>query len=364
MSAFSLLLLVASHCIAALTMTKPRFGKKTTALIWGSYVALFIVMGITKCDVAVGFFISFTVYVILFFVSSVGSFNSRLFSLLTYSITAIVYVSTIFKFSLEYQTFVWFVILPICGLGLLLLILIKVFLPQFNKVQSHLDYMYKPYNLLNSLFLILIVMEGLYPFKLSLENKAGLILYLLTLIIYYMTFIIMFRNIIQISETKKWYDLANNDPLTGLHNRTAYLTYVDMLYKQHEEEPPSADKYALLCLDINNFRQVNEERGRNEGDIVLQNTAETLQNVFNFPNSKFFRLSGDEFVVVTEDIDKDTLLSCINKINIHLDDQLNISMSIGMAFIDFKNYDPVNQAYKTADKMMYRIKQQWYKTNR
>ena len=97
---------------------------------------------------------------------------------------------------------------------------------------------------------------------------------------------------------------------------------------------------------------------------LLQNTAETLQNVFNFPNSKFFRLSGDEFVVVTEDIDKDTLLSCINKINIHLDDQLNISMSIGMAFIDFKNYDPVNQAYKTADKMMYRIKQQWYKTNR
>ena len=364
MSTFSLLLLVASHCIAALTMTKPRFGKKTTALIWGSYVLLFIVMGISRCDVAVGFFISFTTYVILFFVSSVGSFNSRLFSLLTYSITAIVYVSTIFKFSLEHRTFVWFVILPICCLGLLLFVLIKVFLPRFNQVQNHLDSMYKPYNLLNSLFLILIVMEGLYPFKLSLDNKAGLVMYVLTLIIYYVTFIIMFRNIIQISETKKWYDLANNDPLTGFHNRTAYLTYVDILYEQYKDEPPYENKYALLCLDINSFRQVNEERGRKEGDMVLKNTAAILQNVFHFPHTKFFRLSGDEFVIVTEDINEDTILSCINKINIYLDDQLNISMSIGMAFINFKNYDPVNQAYKTADKMMYRIKQQWYKSDR
>ena len=96
------------------------------------------------------------------------------------------------------------------------------------------------------------------------------------------------------------------------------------------------------------------------GKRIEEGTALSVHKLASGP------LGGDQQIgamIVTEDIDKDTLLSCINKINIHLDDQLNISMSSGMAFIDFKNYDPVNQAYKTADKMMYRIKQQWYKNN-
>ena len=62
MGIFSLLILVAAHCIAALSLTKPRFNKKITALIWSGYVGLFIIMGLVKCDVAIGFFISFSVY--------------------------------------------------------------------------------------------------------------------------------------------------------------------------------------------------------------------------------------------------------------------------------------------------------------
>ena len=360
---FSLLFLVAAHCIAALSMTRPKFGKKITALIWLSYIGLFFFLGIIKCDVSTGFFITFPVYVILYFSSTVGSFSSRLFLLLTYSVTAIVYVSTILILSLQYRDFLWAVVIPFFGLGFLLLILIKIFVPQFHKIQQHLDYMYLPYNILNSLFLVLIVMQGLYPFKLSFDNKAGIAMYVLTLIIYYVTFIIMFRNILQISETKKWYDLANNDPLTTFHNRTAYLTYVDILYGQHKDEIVANDKYALFCLDINNFRQINDERGQDEGDKVLKSTADVLRETFDYPNSKFFRLSGDEFVVVTEDVSKEKLLASINKLNILLDDRLNISMSIGFEFIDFSNFDPVNQAYKTADKMMYRTKQQWYKNN-
>jgi len=361
MGIFSLLILVAAHCIAALSLTKPRFNKKITALIWSGYVGLFIIMGLVKCDVAIGFFISFSVYVVLFLGSSVGSLHSKIFLLLSYSITAIAYVSTIFIISLQIRNILWSIVIPLIVLSLLLGVLIKVFLPQFNKVQKHLDRMYLPYNILNVLFLILVVMQGLYPFKLSLDNKAGIGMYILTMIIYYVTFIIMFHNIVQIAETKKWYDLANNDSITQFYNRTAYLTYVDTLYSQHKELIPDKNKYALLCLDINNFRKINDDMGHKQGDLILKNTAQMLENCFNFPNTKFFRLSGDEFVVVTEDIPKETLLGCIHKLNILLDDSLNISMAIGYAFIDFESFDPVNQAYKTADKMMYRSKQQWYK---
>ncbi len=90
---------------------------------------------------------------------------------------------------------------------------------------------------------------------------------------------------------------ALHDPLTGLPNRALLLDRVEVSLARSARVDKSV---AVLFLDLDRFKLINDSRGHTAGDVVLQAVAERLRAAVR-PSDTVGRLGGDEFVVVCED---------------------------------------------------------------
>lgn len=89
--------------------------------------------------------------------------------------------------------------------------------------------------------------------------------------------------------------LAERDQLTGCYNRTFLAQYISMF------EGLSATKCAILSLDIDHFKQINDRFGHEMGDTVLKKVVSRIEKEIR-KNDVIIRLGGDEFVVVLENV--------------------------------------------------------------
>jgi diguanylate cyclase (GGDEF)-like protein/PAS domain S-box-containing protein len=93
--------------------------------------------------------------------------------------------------------------------------------------------------------------------------------------------------------------LALTDPLTGLANRALVVDRIrQLLARQHREERTAA----LLFIDLDNFKQINDSLGHSHGDRLLRDIAERISGVVG-PHDTVGRFGGDEFIVLLDDID-------------------------------------------------------------
>lgn len=103
-----------------------------------------------------------------------------------------------------------------------------------------------------------------------------------------------------ISEEKAWasqmQQLAHHDPLTGLPNR---LVFEDRLSQALERARRSATRVALVFIDLNGFKAINDVHGHIAGDQVLVATARRLKEALRESDS-VARIGGDEFVAILE----------------------------------------------------------------
>ena len=90
--------------------------------------------------------------------------------------------------------------------------------------------------------------------------------------------------------------MANRDPLTGLVNRRRFLEVVS---QQVELSSQTGEPFALLFIDLDNFKYVNDSLGHDAGDRLLREVAEILKSCVG-PNSTVSRLGGDEFAILLE----------------------------------------------------------------
>lgn len=86
-----------------------------------------------------------------------------------------------------------------------------------------------------------------------------------------------------------------HDPLTGLWNRGAFMEQLKQAF-QHSQESPD-QQYAILCLDCDRFKVINDSLGHFAGDELLIAIAERLQSFID-PPDLIARLGGDEFVIL------------------------------------------------------------------
>ena len=95
--------------------------------------------------------------------------------------------------------------------------------------------------------------------------------------------------------------LVEYDLLTGLRNRYATL----QIPAARSGEPANLGRLAILFIDLDNFKTVNDTLGHNAGDIVLQMTAARLADAVG-DGGALSRIGGDEFVVVIkgDDVEK------------------------------------------------------------
>ncbi|MEO1747261.1 MAG: diguanylate cyclase [Pseudomonadota bacterium] len=96
--------------------------------------------------------------------------------------------------------------------------------------------------------------------------------------------------------------MANHDALTGLPNRMQFDNKLDGLLAD-----PAGDPFAVMCIDLDRFKAVNDAYGHNAGDAVLVTVAERLCETIA-DKGLVARVGGDEFVaIITENVDNDHL---------------------------------------------------------
>lgn len=95
-------------------------------------------------------------------------------------------------------------------------------------------------------------------------------------------------------------ELSENDPLTGVLNRSTFMTRIEKLIESSGPER----LHALLLLDIDGFRSVNEIFGHTAGDKALIDIANSLRSIVG-KNDLLGRIGGDEFAVLFADIPGD-----------------------------------------------------------
>lgn len=95
--------------------------------------------------------------------------------------------------------------------------------------------------------------------------------------------------------------LASHDPLTNLPNRLALDAH---LIKAIDSAVPGIDRMALLVIDLDNFKTVNDSLGHPSGDRLLAELARRLSAHMD-QAQRLFRLGGDEFVIFIEQLDKE-----------------------------------------------------------
>ncbi|MDE2407097.1 MAG: EAL domain-containing protein [Xanthomonadaceae bacterium] len=154
--------------------------------------------------------------------------------------------------------------------------------------------------------------------------------------------------------------LANFDTLTGLPNRTLLAERLSRAIVRARRE---RNKLALLFLDLDNFKDVNDTLGHATGDRVLRAAAQRLQEVVG-EGRTVARVSGDEFTAVLEDLNsREEAEACAQRIltafdaPLKLDDRLEftITPSIGISLFPEHAQVPTD-LLKFADTAMYHAK--------
>jgi diguanylate cyclase (GGDEF)-like protein len=92
--------------------------------------------------------------------------------------------------------------------------------------------------------------------------------------------------------------LASEDPLTGLLNRRGFQNALDAAGKQQSARENAG--YAVLFLDLNRFKVINDTLGHQVGDMLLKGVGERLQAALG-PHDVLARLGGDEFAIMAVD---------------------------------------------------------------
>ncbi|MDZ7925205.1 MAG: EAL domain-containing protein [Marinagarivorans sp.] len=153
--------------------------------------------------------------------------------------------------------------------------------------------------------------------------------------------------------------MVYHDPLTGLANRSLFYDRVSKVLKRAQHE---GEHFALLLVDLDRFKNVNDSLGHDAGDAMLKHVADILAEALS-ENDTLSRLGGDEFVIIIERIrsvsDVEIIANRILKqlstpILLH-SHQISCTASIGICFYP-RDGDSIDQLLKHADAAMYRAK--------
>ncbi|WP_097460924.1 putative bifunctional diguanylate cyclase/phosphodiesterase [Mangrovitalea sediminis] len=159
--------------------------------------------------------------------------------------------------------------------------------------------------------------------------------------------------------------LAHHDSLTGLPNRLLFYANLDQVLIEAERHPA---RVAVMLLDLDRFKLVNDTLGHPAGDRLLQIVSERLRACVRAEDT-VARLGGDEFAVIlrdvahTEDVIRiaEKIISAVDK-PVLIDHQtVNVGVSIGISLFP-DDADSSDALTMTADSAMYRAKERGRRT--
>jgi diguanylate cyclase (GGDEF)-like protein/PAS domain S-box-containing protein len=155
--------------------------------------------------------------------------------------------------------------------------------------------------------------------------------------------------------------LATHDALTGLPNR---MLFHDRLSQALTRAQRHRQRLAVLILDLDNFKDINDSFGHAAGDKVLQTVGERLKTLLR-KSDTVARMGGDEFVLLIPEIRRlenvidiaHKILMCIRKPVVFDEHRIEITTSIGLALYP-DDGEHGETLMKRADNALYRAKKQ------
>lgn len=253
--------------------------------------------------------------------------------------------------------------LPAAFYALVLLVL------PYGSTASLIGYSFIPY--------MLTAMLGVFPFTLVESAIAGAAMLVLQLLaqavtgtwmtaaglqelwlLFALLTITLTANYFHLVLLLRLYREATHDPLTGLLNRGALSRNIDQLSRARPR--PSM---ALLMIDLDHFKRINDVHGHSIGDLVLREFANQLRENLRHEDI-IARYGGEEFVVVLLNTDKNSALTVAEKIRqqaeiiqikSHDNAMVRFTVSIGVA--SFLPDDTLESSARRADERLYKAKQ-------
>jgi len=174
-------------------------------------------------------------------------------------------------------------------------------------------------------------------------------------------YVALFRDITELKAVQRHLEtLANIDALTGLPNRNLFY---DRLRHGIDKAQRSGRQLAVMFVDLDNFKQINDTLGHDAGDTILKEAAQRLEHSVRAVDT-VARLGGDEFTVLLEEIPESTVIAeTAQRINQMLylpvsigEHSVEISGSIGISVYPDDGTD-YSTLLKNADTAMYKAKQ-------
>ena len=150
------------------------------------------------------------------------------------------------------------------------------------------------------------------------------------------------------------------DPLTGCLNRRALETRLRTEWRQAKRR---GSNVAVLAIDMDHFKQINDSRGHPFGDVVLQELAGIMKSTARDTDA-VARLGGDEFVIVLPDTGWQGALTFAERLRRKVDDfafgsshgVISLTISVGVALA--RGTDPISPEVllQEADRSLYKAK--------
>ena len=143
---------------------------------------------------------------------------------------------------------------------------------------------------------------------------------------------------------------SEHDKMTGLFNKGKYLSKLGSEYM-------NLDSVAIFNFDVNYLKQTNDTYGHEAGDALLKRAADSIHMICKSDNIQGYRMGGDEFLVVAENISEEEIIEikkeweeALEKINENTRD-IPCIVAVGIAYGE-KDYD-FSELMKIADGRMY-----------
>ncbi len=150
------------------------------------------------------------------------------------------------------------------------------------------------------------------------------------------------------------------DFLTGLLNRQQIEEAVSYRISSYKKN----GGFALLMVDLDRFKQINDEHGHYEGDQALITVANLFIRSFK-KRDRISRFGGDEFLILVDCDDEEAIQGLVKRVHegIRLENEKSqapytISLSVGYTIFDPKRFSDLKSLYTHVDRQMYKMKEE------
>ena len=153
--------------------------------------------------------------------------------------------------------------------------------------------------------------------------------------------------------------LSRTDPLTGLLNRRAFLDLLKRKKRRNYNMPPDND--ALLVIDLDHFKQVNDRFGHEAGDAILQQVADLFRSQLR-SDDVIARFGGEEFAVALSRIRISETRAVAQRLRRAVEEHVfcyegqDIKLTASIGLVRYANGQKLESALREADLLTYQSK--------